>query len=113
MIYSLLLHAVIIVCYCVHAVAKCPELQNPQHGFFNYTSDMETNQRVWNTTASYGCDFGFSLRGVATRVCQSDKRWSGEEPYCAGMCLRQNQIHFLENVLKVIELTECLFNKKL
>ena len=30
----------------------------------------------------YKCDEGYSLIGPSKRVCQSNGKWSGEEPLC-------------------------------
>ena len=38
-------------------------------------------------TASYSCDVGYELVGVASRTCQSDGQFSGQEPVCQGWCL--------------------------
>ena len=33
-------------------------------------------------TATYTCDSGYVLDGLATQDCQTDGTWSGEEPSC-------------------------------
>ena len=35
-------------------------------------------------TASYTCDVGYAVVGVALRTCQSDGQFSGQEPVCQG-----------------------------
>ena len=37
-------------------------------------------------TASYTCDVGYSVVGVASRTCQSDGQFSGQEPVCQSEC---------------------------
>ena len=33
-------------------------------------------------TASYTCDFGYTLEGEDSRICQIDGNWSGSQPDC-------------------------------
>ncbi len=40
---------------------------------------------TYNSIASYSCNNGYNLSGVATRKCQSDATWSGTAPTC--VCL--------------------------
>ena len=51
-------------------------LLNPRDGSVSLTST------TFNSVAMYGCNEGFSLMGVATRICQADGTWSGEAPTC-------------------------------
>ena len=36
----------------------------------------------YNMVVVYKCDEGYSLIGPSKRVCQSNGKWSGEEPLC-------------------------------
>ncbi|KAK7079301.1 hypothetical protein SK128_011484 [Halocaridina rubra] len=36
----------------------------------------------YGSVLSYICDVGFTLEGIATRMCQSDGHWTGEQPVC-------------------------------
>ena len=36
--------------------------------------------------ASYTCDVGYELVGVALRICRSDGHFSAQEPVCQGEC---------------------------
>lgn len=39
------------------------------------------------STATYSCDQGFLLVGEATRRCQLNGEWTGNEPFCRCTCL--------------------------
>ena len=54
----------------------CEVLPNPSNGLVILSGT--TN----GSMAMYECDTNFILIGSATRVCQSDALWSGEEPFC-------------------------------
>lgn len=36
----------------------------------------------YGSIISYVCDVGFRLEGIATRICQSNGHWTGEQPVC-------------------------------
>ncbi|XP_019857184.1 PREDICTED: uncharacterized protein LOC100638611 isoform X7 [Amphimedon queenslandica] len=40
------------------------------------------NSTSYNSTATYSCESGFNLAGVAERTCLSSGNWSGDPPYC-------------------------------
>ena len=54
------------------SLVSCPNLNGPTNGGVS----------VNGTTATYTCDDGYELIGNETRSCQSDERWSGQEPTC-------------------------------
>ena len=35
-------------------------------------------------TCSFTCNTGYELTGSDTRVCQSDRSWSGSDKFCLG-----------------------------
>ena len=39
---------------------------------------------IFPSTAIFKCNFGYSLEGTATRVCQQSGQWSGSLPRCIG-----------------------------
>ena len=48
---------------------------------------LSNGQVVWSgltpgSTATYACDEGFLLIGVATRTCEVDETWSDDAPFC-------------------------------
>ena len=54
----------------------CPKLPNPVNG-----SVSVSGFRV-GSKATYECDDGFVLVGLATRKCLITAKWSGEAPVC-------------------------------
>ncbi|XP_019857190.1 PREDICTED: uncharacterized protein LOC100638611 isoform X13 [Amphimedon queenslandica] len=40
------------------------------------------NSTSYNSTATYSCESGFNLAGVAERTCLSSGNWSGDPPFC-------------------------------
>ena len=76
---------------------ECPELADPEHGQVSYTGrhfqvmviDVTAagNQEpgpylLSQDRATYSCDEGFTIVGVATVSCQASGRWSGSAPAC-------------------------------
>ena len=62
-----------------YIVADCGSLPNPRDGQVTFEPAGTT---VFRSRAIYSCNFGFSLQGDKTRVCQADETWSGSEPKC-------------------------------
>ena len=58
-------------------VSQCPDLDPPTGG------NIETTGTNFWDTATYTCDSGFNLVGVATRTCQANGAWSGTPPFCS------------------------------
>eukprot|EP00058_Branchiostoma_floridae_P027893 XP_002613384.1 hypothetical protein BRAFLDRAFT_68379 [Branchiostoma floridae] len=54
---------------------KCPDLAAPAHGYV-------TSGTFYGDTATYSCQIGYEIDGVAVRTCQADKTWRGMEPTC-------------------------------
>ena len=115
---------------CLHYVALCPALPNPENGMV-----------MWDTlapegVATYTCDPGFTLVGEPTggsgsggsgfilsiRICGSDGTWSGMAPTCERkfniiflapyyFCsyLRPNTTSFVDFILPLYIGYTCLF----
>ena len=62
----------------VLSVRKCGGL-SLENGNVNISLPIEGN------TATYSCDAGYRLVGVAIRVCQSNGLWSETAPTCQGI----------------------------
>ncbi|HET7538646.1 MAG TPA: hypothetical protein VFK05_02205 [Polyangiaceae bacterium] len=58
-------------------IANCPALASPTGG----TVDAPT--LTFGATATYSCNAGYTISGMATRTCQPDGTWSGTAPTCA------------------------------
>ena len=39
---------------------------------------------TFGATATYTCDTGFTLNGMASRICQADGSWTDPVPVCEG-----------------------------
>ena len=74
-----------VVCPTMPLAAGCPALGDPDKG----TVAISTEDINTGSIATYTCNEGLMLMGSATRECQSDGTWSGEEPKCelTGMCM--------------------------
>jgi hypothetical protein len=55
----------------------CGALTPPANG-----SVLTPTGTTLNASANYRCDSGYTLVGIATRVCGTDGAWSGTEPVC-------------------------------
>ena len=54
----------------------CPTLTDPASG------DVNFNSTEIGSMANYSCNEGFILNGNATRICQDNGEWSGDDPTC-------------------------------
>ncbi|XP_035675655.1 sushi, von Willebrand factor type A, EGF and pentraxin domain-containing protein 1-like [Branchiostoma floridae] len=54
---------------------ECPDLAAPANGYV-------TLGTFYGDTATYSCQIGYEIDGVAVRTCQADKTWRGMEPTC-------------------------------
>lgn len=59
--------------------ACAPDLTAPANGTVTRTMG------VTGDVATYGCNGGFTLSGMATRTCQADGTWSGAAPTCTAV----------------------------
>jgi CUB/sushi domain-containing protein len=54
----------------------CPALTIPENG------NLDTSGLIFRSTAIYSCNVGYAINGNSTRLCQSDRNWSGLPPIC-------------------------------
>ena len=57
----------------------CGVLDDPENGEVSLTGT------ILGSKATYSCNSGYVLEGESTRVCQSNRKWSGEAPTCERM----------------------------
>ena len=76
-----LLPSVEIFMYCI-----CPALS-----FDCGTVTLSDGYEV-GSIATYECDEPYELRGHLKRCCLPDGTWSGDEPKCDGMCVKQTTV---------------------
>ncbi len=57
-------------------LVDCGALTAPSHGTVSEPST------TYGGSASYACDMGYTLGGMAMRTCQADGTWSGAAPTC-------------------------------
>lgn len=67
----------------------CPDLDELSNGMIDYSSGTESS-RPFNSIAMYSCGLGYKLIGQATRACQNNETWSGQEPSCIGNFYKEN-----------------------
>jgi len=59
----------------------CGNLMPPDNGMLNSTAGMHGNNTL-NATATYTCDLGFNLSGIAQRTCTDTSEWLPGAPNC-------------------------------
>ena len=62
-----------------YLVVNCGELRPIPNGDVTFASTD------FGSIATYSCDFGFTLVGSNTRICQLGGQWSEKEPFCRCM----------------------------
>ena len=78
---SYLIPAVIVLSTTFTAV--CPSLDIIEDGSILFSSSPNANGNYPRATlAMYSCDLNFRLTGMANRMCEMDKQWSGMAPTC-------------------------------
>lgn len=59
-------------------ISECDPLQAPFHGSIVQSAD--------GMSSIYNCDTGYTLKGVKTRICQTDgSGWSGNDSSCGNI----------------------------
>ena len=74
----------IIIMIIDYLVAICDDLPNITNAVITYSPS--TSQRLVDSVATYTCQLDLPLVGNAQRTCQTDRSWSGTEPYCQRQC---------------------------
>jgi len=65
--------------YCIITdifTVSCPELSPPNNGMVDCTGSR------FEDTCNFACSDGFVISGSETRICLSNKTWSGVETVC-------------------------------
>ena len=68
-----------------NTVEGCGSLLAPANGLVNVSTT------VFNSTATYSCNDGYSLEGDSTRTCLASGLWSGRSPQCTGVEEKLNE----------------------
>ena len=74
----------------MHAEVTCAQLEVPEGGEIQYSTNVISFQYDLGIIATYSCDSGYSLEGGdVERVCEHDGvsisgEWSGTAPECVG-----------------------------
>ena len=63
----------------------CGNLTDPGNGSVTHSAGTTFGQ-----TATYNCNTGYKLVGDSTHTCQATGNWSGSEPTCQGVLLKDN-----------------------
>ena len=69
--------------YYFSAAVLCPVLGDIANGAVTVTS------RTVGSRATYTCNDGYRLQGDRQRECQRNGQWSGQEPVCRGMSVKE------------------------
>lgn len=64
-------------CTCLPSVVDCGSPGIPRNGLVDAASTS------FRSVATYSCNEGYELVGEASRVCGSDREWSGSIPSCS------------------------------
>ena len=74
----------------------------------NLTTPLNGSVSGFKTTypneLEFKCDFGFELRGSATRKCKADGNWSGAEVKCQGIVKIHHELRHDEMLGKKIDM---------
>ena len=71
-------------CAPLFTAVDCGTLTNPVNGQVSHTG-----RTTFGQTATYSCDTGYILVGDSNRTCQATGVWSGSEPICQSMLLKE------------------------
>ena len=62
-------------------IVFCPSFNHPNNGTVS-CSLGDDKVSSYEDTCSFTCNTGYELTGSDTRICQSDRSWSGNETIC-------------------------------
>ena len=65
-------------CYKSFLLSDCGNLNDPANGAVDTAGGT-----TYGETATYTCDMGYEIQGVATRLCEATGLWADTEPTCA------------------------------
>ena len=91
--------------YSMIYTVECGDLSGPSNGHVSLN----------RFTATYNCNFGYSLEGDDTRNCLIDGSWSGSQPSCTLTTLITTVITIAVSVsliLTVVSVMLCYYGKK-
>uniref|UniRef100_T1IW92 Sushi domain-containing protein n=1 Tax=Strigamia maritima TaxID=126957 RepID=T1IW92_STRMM len=75
---------------CVTPDLRCSSaLNKPKQGKVDLPKESQ-----FQSIAEYTCDKGFELIGLKQRMCQSNGKWSGNEPFCTPKGVRCSEPEF-------------------
>ena len=80
--------------FLTEIIVTCPKLSDPRNG------DVDLTGLRVGSKASYSCDRGFKLRGNQVRHCQSNGRWTRQDPSCQSIIFIKR--HLKKNVIIII-----------
>ena len=76
--------------FLILTAVDCGNLTDPANGSVNHTAGTTFGQ-----TATYSCNTCYNLVGDRTRTCQATGIWSGSEPTCQGVLLKDDLTLFI------------------
>ena len=69
----------------LYFVVTCPSLPNLPNGEVDYNKPPINGQFFEGTTATLGCNLGYSIYGDASTTCLTSRSWSEGTPTCRGI----------------------------
>ena len=80
--------------YCILSISvTCPAL-TLTNGIVSYDVSAENERYPAGATASFSCNYGYSMSGSTSRTCQTSGNWEQQLPTCS----QSNDITFVLNV---------------
>ena len=75
--------------FLILTVVDCGNLTDPGNGSVTHAAG------TFGQAATYNCDTGYNLVGDSTRTCVATGNWSGSEPTCQGVLLKDDLTLFI------------------